>query len=65
MPEKEGNYMVNEKRQLAQFSYPLNGVVWKVTYVSYDETRQPNLPKLIVLENGSQTLKIRVDNWMH
>lgn len=65
LPEKEGNYMVNEKRQLAQFSYPLNGVVWKVTYVSYDETRQPNLPKLIVLENGSQTLKIRVDNWIH
>ena len=64
-PEKNGQYVVNDKRQLAQFSYPIKGVVWKVSYVTYDETKQPNLPKLIVLENGSQTLKIRIDNWTY
>lgn len=62
-PEKEGNYIVNEKRQLSQFSYPINGVVWKASYVEYHEDRVPNLPKLIVLENGSQTLKIRIEKW--
>lgn len=62
-PEKEGNYVVNEKRQLSQFSYPINGVVWKASYVEYHEDRVPNLPKLIVLENGTQTLKIRIDKW--
>ncbi|MDD0824593.1 lipoprotein insertase outer membrane protein LolB [Mannheimia sp. AT1] len=62
-PEKEGNYIVNEKRQLSQFSYPINGVVWKASYVEYHEDRVPNLPKLIVLENGTQTLKIRIERW--
>ncbi|QLB14825.1 lipoprotein localization factor LolB [Mannheimia granulomatis] len=64
-PEKEGNYVVNEKRQLSQFSYPLNGTVWKASYVEYHEDRIPNLPKLIVLENGTQTLKIRIEKWAY
>lgn len=65
LPENNGNYVVNEKRQLSQFSYPINGTVWKASYVEYHEDRTPNLPKLIVLENGSQTLKIRIDNWTY
>ncbi|MDH2997244.1 lipoprotein localization factor LolB [Pasteurellaceae bacterium LFhippo2] len=64
-PEKGSNYIVNDKRQLAQFDYPVNGVVWKASFVQYHEDRQPNLPKLIVLENGNQTLKIRIDNWTY
>lgn len=64
VPEKDGDYVVNEKRQLSQFSYPLKGQTWKASYVSYFEDRTPNLPKLIVLENGSQTLKIRIDQWI-
>ena len=63
-PEKEGQYIVNEKRQLSQFSYQLNNVNWTVNYVEYYEDRVPSLPKLIVLENGTQTLKIRIDNWV-
>ncbi|KAE9539101.1 lipoprotein localization protein LolB [Ursidibacter maritimus] len=64
-PEKHSNYIVNEKRQLSQFDYPVNGSVWKATFVEYHEDRQPNLPKLIVLQNGKQTLKIRIDNWAY
>lgn len=64
-PEKEGNYVVNEKRQLSEFSYPLNGTVWKASYVEYHEDCVPNLPKLIVLENGTQTLKIRIEKWVY
>ncbi|HGO5814748.1 TPA: lipoprotein insertase outer membrane protein LolB [Mannheimia haemolytica] len=65
LPEKDGNYIVNEKRQLSQFSYPLNGTIWKASYVEYHEDRVPNLPKLIVLENGTQTLKIRIEKWAY
>lgn len=65
LPEKNGDYVVNEKRQLVKFSYPINGQVWNATYVEYHEDRQPNLPKLIVLENGAQTLKIRIDQWTY
>lgn len=64
-PEQNHHYIVNEKRQLAQFDYPLNGTVWKVTFVEYHEDRTPNLPKLISLENGKQTLKIRIDHWSY
>ena len=64
-PEPNSNYIVNEKRQLAQFDYAVNGTVWKVSFVEYHEDRTPNLPKLIVLENGAQTLKIRIDNWTY
>lgn len=70
-PEQQADYVVNEKRQLSQFRYPIkaqNGneaVVWIVNFVAYHEDRQPNLPKLIVLENGKQTLKIRIDHWKY
>lgn len=63
LPESDKPYIVNEKRQLAQFHYPLNDSVWTVNYIEYHEDRQPNLPKLIVLENGKQTLKIRLTEW--
>ncbi|QLB21539.1 lipoprotein localization factor LolB [Vespertiliibacter pulmonis] len=64
-PEQHSHYIVNEKRQLAQFDYAINGEVWKVNFVEYHEEKQPNLPKLIVLNNGKQTLKIRIDNWTY
>ncbi|MDP8170982.1 lipoprotein insertase outer membrane protein LolB [Pasteurella skyensis] len=63
LPTENTDYVVNQKRQLSQFRYPLKGQVWVVSYVSYDENQQPHLPKLIILENGNQTLKIRIDNW--
>lgn len=64
-PEKDGGYIVNDKRQLSQFGYRINGAEWKASYVEYHENRTPHLPKLIVLENGRQTLKIRIDRWTY
>ncbi|MCK3656910.1 lipoprotein localization factor LolB [Pasteurellaceae bacterium Macca] len=64
-PEQQGQYVVNEKRQLSQFDYPVNGAIWKARFIEYHEDRTPNLPKLIVLENGTQTLKIRIDQWAY
>lgn len=65
LPELDKPYVVNEKRQLVQFRYPLNDSIWTVNYIEYHEDRQPNLPKLIVLENGTQTLKIRLTEWSY
>lgn len=65
LPEQGSQYIINEKRQLAQFTYQVKGQLWKVTYVEYHEDRQPNLPKLIVLASGQQTLKIRIDEWQY
>ncbi|WP_373819089.1 lipoprotein insertase outer membrane protein LolB [Glaesserella sp.] len=64
-PENGSRYIVNEKRQLAQFDYPIRGSVWKAGFIEYHQDRTPNLPKLIVLENGAQTLKIRIDQWAY
>lgn len=64
-PEPTANYIINEKRQLSQFDYAVNGDLWKATFVEYHEDRQPNLPKLIVLESGKQVLKIRIDSWAY
>ncbi|QGM80738.1 lipoprotein insertase outer membrane protein LolB [Otariodibacter oris] len=64
-PEENMPYVVNEKRQLAQFTYQINGVTWNVNFVEYHEDRVPNLPKLISLDNGTQTLKIRIDEWTY
>lgn len=65
LPEQGVDYIINDKRQLAQFTYKVNGQQWKVTYVEYHEDHQPNLPKLIVLVSGQQTLKIRIDEWQY
>ncbi|WP_373766467.1 lipoprotein insertase outer membrane protein LolB [Glaesserella sp.] len=64
-PEANGRYIINEKRQLSEFDYPINGTIWKASFVEYHEDRTPNLPKLIVLVNGEQTLKIRIDQWTY
>lgn len=64
-PEAQSHYLLNEQRRLAQFTYPLNGVNWLVSFIEYHENSRPSLPKLISLENGTQTLKIRLDHWTH
>lgn len=64
-PEQNSRYVVNEQRQLAEFSYPIEGQVWTASYVEYHTDRTPALPKLIVLESGDKTLKIRIDQWQY
>lgn len=64
-PEPHSDYIVNEKRQLAQFNYSLNGKNWTVSFIEYHENRIPVLPKWIHLSNGTQTLKIRIDDWTY
>ena len=64
-PENHSQYVINDKRQLDHFEYVVNDITWTVNFVEYHQDRQPYLPKLIVLENGEQTLKIRIDEWVY
>lgn len=64
-PEQGSQYIVNAQRLLAEFRYPLKDAVWKATFIEYHQHQTPALPKLIVLENGAQTLKIRIDEWKY
>lgn len=63
-PSGQEQYRINEQRLLSSLSYPLNGMLWQVNYVEYHQNHTPALPKLIVLENGNQTIKIRIDQWL-
>ncbi len=65
IPAENSDYKVNTKGQLMQFNYEVKGKMWQVRYLQYDETKQPNLPKLIALDNGNQILKIRLDKWKY
>ncbi|PVX31729.1 outer membrane lipoprotein LolB [Pasteurella langaaensis DSM 22999] len=63
-PNEQADYNVGENHYLANFSYPVDGVIWTADYLVYHPT-QPALPKDILLKNNQQTLKIRVDNWKY
>lgn len=62
-PEQNSHYKVNAQRHLAQFTHQLDGQTWTANYVEYHTDLTPALPKLIVLESGDKTLKIRIDQW--
>lgn len=64
-PEESDTYLVNSQHLLAEFNYPMKDGVWKATFAEYHSQYSPMLPKLIGLENGKQTLKIRIDNWTY
>lgn len=63
-PDERADYQVGENHYLANFSYPVDGVVWTADYLVYHQEKTPALPKDILLKNANQTLKIRVDNWV-
>lgn len=63
-PNEQADYNVGENHYLANFNYPVEGVIWTADYLVYHPT-QPALPKDILLKNSQQTLKIRVDNWKY
>jgi len=63
-PNEQADYNVGENHYLANFSYPVEGMIWTADYLVYHPT-QPALPKDILLKNRQQTLKIRVDNWKY
>ncbi|MCK3657364.1 lipoprotein localization factor LolB [Pasteurellaceae bacterium Pebbles2] len=63
-PDEKADYQVGTNHYLASFSYPVDGTTWTADYLVYHQDRSPALPKDILLKNASQTLKIRVDNWV-
>ena len=57
------NYRVGKNHLLAEFNYPINNVNWRVRYLTYTQTDLP-MPQTLQLENGKQTIKIRIANWI-
>lgn len=61
-PNEHTDYQVGENHYLARFSYPVEGTLWTVDYLSY-HAQTPAMPKDILLKNQDQNLKIRIENW--
>ncbi len=52
---------VDLKHQLRQFKFTNeDNEVWTIDYVTYD---QQQMPKLMVISNGNQFLRIKINNW--
>lgn len=62
-PDENAGYQISENHLLATFSYPIDGQIWTVDYLSYHENIQPKMPQNILLKSRDQTLKIRIDQW--
>lgn len=63
-PATGSDYKVGMNHFLGAFSYPLDGSIWTADYLSYHT--ENSMPENILLKNQStsQTLKIRVDEWV-
>jgi outer membrane lipoprotein LolB len=64
LPGDATDYTLDEQFRLSSLNYRQNGKNWKVTYSSYDSKTQPALPSNMELTDGSQRIKLKMDNWI-
>ncbi|KNC91042.1 lipoprotein insertase outer membrane protein LolB [Trabulsiella odontotermitis] len=64
LPGDATDYTLDEQYRLSSLNYRQNGKSWKVTYSSYDSKTQPALPSNMELTDGSQRIKLKMDNWI-
>lgn len=62
-PGDASNYQLDSTALLQQINDKRGDQHWKVTYLGYDHTTVPPLPAAMVLEEGDQRIKLRIDNW--
>lgn len=60
-PQGANNYKISQNNLLAELDYNLNGHRWQASYLEYFPS--PLLPKNIIIHNGQQQLKVRIDEW--
>ncbi|WP_426547909.1 lipoprotein insertase outer membrane protein LolB [Neisseria gonorrhoeae] len=49
---------------MRELNYTQNGKTWHVTYSGYTSDTKPTLPSNMELNNGSQRIKLKMDNWI-
>ncbi|KNC88833.1 lipoprotein insertase outer membrane protein LolB [Trabulsiella odontotermitis] len=64
LPGDATDYTLDEQYRMSSLNYRQNGKSWKVTYSSYDSKTQPALPSNMELTDGSQRIKLKMDNWI-
>ena len=64
LPGDATDYSLDDKYRLSELNYTQNGKTWHVTYGGYTRDTQPSLPANMELNNGSQRIKLKMDNWI-
>lgn len=62
-PLQGQDYLVGSNHLLAEFTYQINNMNWRVRYLSYTQDSLP-MPEILQLDNGKQTIKIKITNWI-
>ena len=64
LPGDATDYQLDDQYRLSQVNYTQNGKTWKVVYSAYDSNTRPSLPSNMELTQGSQRIKLKMDNWI-
>jgi outer membrane lipoprotein LolB len=63
LPGDATDYTLDDQYRLREVSYTQNGKTWKVVYGGYND-QKPALPANMELTEGSQRIKLKMDNWI-
>jgi len=64
LPGDATDYKLDDQYRLSEVNYSQNGKSWKVVYGGYDSHSKPALPSSLELTEGSQRIKLKMDNWI-
>lgn len=64
LPGDATDYKLDDQYRLSEVNYSQNGKTWKVVYGGYDSNSKPALPSNLELTEGSQRIKLKMDNWI-
>lgn len=63
LPGDATDYKLDDQYRLREVNYTQNGKTWKVVYGVYND-QKPALPANMELTEGSQRIKLKMDNWI-
>lgn len=64
LPGDATDYKLDDQYRLSEVNYSKDGKNWKVVYSAYDSKTQPAMPANMELSDGSQRIKLKMDNWI-
>lgn len=64
LPGQATDYTLDDQYRLSTLNYTQDGKTWKVVYNGYDSTTKPSLPSNMELTEGSERIKLKMDNWI-
>lgn len=64
LPGDATDYSLDDQYRLRELNYTQNGKTWHVTWGGYHSDTKPSLPANMELNDGSQRIKLKMDNWI-